>query len=86
MKLWLLRPSEKLSRDDSPWVPWYDKTFGFVVRAETEEKARIIAQSNAGMEEYAAGGPVWINEEYSTCIELLPVGEPGMIIEDHSAA
>ena len=30
MRLWLLRPVE----GDSLWDPWYDKAFGFVVRAE----------------------------------------------------
>ena len=36
MRLWLLRPQEGLIEGDNPWDPWYDKAFGFVVRAETE--------------------------------------------------
>lgn len=45
MKLWILRPVEELD-DDNPWDPIYDKTFGFVIRAETEDQARSIAHSN----------------------------------------
>jgi hypothetical protein len=37
VRLWLLRPVESGS---AFWEPWYDKAFGFVVRAETEEDAR----------------------------------------------
>lgn len=38
MKLWLLRPVVGLDENDNPWWPWYDKAFGFVVRAETEAR------------------------------------------------
>lgn len=37
MRLWELRPIDK---DSGPWEPWYDKAFGFVVRADTEAQAR----------------------------------------------
>ncbi len=43
MKLYELRLAEELSEDGHPWRPWYDKAFGFVVRAETPERARQIA-------------------------------------------
>lgn len=32
MKLWLLRPIE--TEGPNLWDPWYDKAFGFVVRAK----------------------------------------------------
>jgi len=45
MNLWLLRPSSNLPDDraKNPWIPWYDKCFGMVIRAETEEDARKLA-------------------------------------------
>ena len=36
MKLWLLKPIKR-------WTVWYDKAFGFVVRAATEDEARAAA-------------------------------------------
>jgi len=50
MKLWLLRPVDGLKKNDNPWKPWYDKAFGFVVRADTEEEARALAHADAGDE------------------------------------
>ena len=38
MRLWLLRPFQGHPR----WNPWYDKAFGFVVRAETAQDARML--------------------------------------------
>lgn len=40
MKLWLLRP---IDPHGGLWDPWFDKIFGFVVRAETETEARTLA-------------------------------------------
>ena len=57
MKLWLLRPREDLPYDKDPWEPWYDKAFGFVVRAETEERARAIGQES-GMAEIRGFRPL----------------------------
>ena len=82
MKLWLLRPVEsvRILRDGNlnPWEPWYDKSFGFVVRAPTEKTARFIASEQCGAE----GGDPWLNAEHSTCTELLPEGEEGVVMED----
>ena len=95
MKLWLLRARKDLptSSDgygvDNPWSPWYDKTFGFVVRAETEADARSIATENAGNEISHLNegvGTAWLDAKYSTCVELTTDGEPGLIIEDHARA
>ena len=46
MKLWLLR--HIAGRPE--WEPWYDKAFGHVVRAETEQQARELAAEAAGAE------------------------------------
>jgi hypothetical protein len=50
MKLFILRPVAGLPDNDNPWEPWYDKVFGFVVRAHDEPAARLLAQANAADE------------------------------------
>ncbi len=94
MKLWLLRPVEKLPNDDNPWEPWYDKAFGFVVRAKTEKDAREFAHKKAGDEnrgeflgnKNANTREPWKDKKYSTCIELTKNGELGVIIQDFASA
>lgn len=105
MKLWLLRPvgyetdkygdqSNALPEGDDPWEPWYDKAFGFVVRAETEEEARQFAHGEAGDENRGkfAGTKIsntttpWLDLRYSTCVELRSDGEAGVIVKDFAAA
>lgn len=85
MKLWLLRPTPpfggQTGADGDPWTPWYDKTFGFVVRAETERAARVFAHAQGGDENSATTAP-WLNEKYSTCVDLSTGGEQGVVIED----
>lgn len=83
MKLWLLRPITK--KKGGPWDPWYDKSFGFVIRAETEEKAREIADDNAGDENHDDNHP-WLKTRYASCTELLSNGEEELIIRDFSSA
>lgn len=79
MKLWLLRA---IDTKDGPWEPWYDKIFGFVVRAETETKARSLAAEEKGAE----GEKAWLDPSFSTCVELKAEGAPEVIIWDmHSA-
>ena len=86
MKLWLLRPlqkfQDKYSDEDSPWNPWYDKAFGFVVRAETEEEARKLASEDCGAE----GKEAWLSKKYSVCKILIFEGEAKIIIQDFAAA
>jgi hypothetical protein len=96
MKLWLLRPIENLPEDNNPWEPWYDKVFGFVIRAETENEARKIAQENGGDElikwtwDKTPQGQFsmrsWLDSNLSSCMELKADGEPGLIIKDFAAA
>jgi hypothetical protein len=105
MKLWLLRPlgkyleedSPNYSKEDNPWVPWYDKAFGFVIRAETEKRARKIAQAHGGDEidewkregkigEWKCGKqPTWLDVRYSTCTELTADGPEELIMEEFKA-
>jgi hypothetical protein len=80
MKLWILRPREGLSEGDNHWDPWYDKAFGFVVRAETEIDARQIAQNKTWSESNTVSA--WNDSKYSTCKELTSDGQAGMIIHD----
>ena len=89
MKLWLLKPVDDL-HDDDPWSPWYDRCFGFIIRAGTEREAREIANQNAGEEnrgeflneKIANTTTPWLDSKYSTCEVLTGDGEPGVILED----
>lgn len=85
MKLWILRPVPKEDRKgDDPWDPWYDKTFGHVVRAETEEAARELADEDANEEN--RDHKAWLESKYSTCEVLNADGPSDVIISDvHSA-
>jgi hypothetical protein len=83
-----------LQEDDDPWDPWFDKCFGFVVRAPTKRRARELANGAAGQEnrgvflftKIADTTTPWLDPKYSSCIELTGAGEEGVIIEDvHSA-
>ena len=83
MKLWLLRPLQPLPKDiKNPWKPWYDRAFGFVVRAEYEDEAREIAGKEAGAENPGA----WLNSNLSTCIELTPDGPAEIVMQDFASA
>ena len=82
-KLWLLRPVEGLTEYD-PWKPWFDKCFGFVVRADTKQHAREIADSQSKSEagDWNGKSDAWLNEKYSTCDELTIAGPEEVIIQD----
>lgn len=80
-KLWILRPKDS-ERDNSAWDPWYDKAFGFVVRAETEQQARELAQEDCGDE----GEQAWADQALSTCEPLSDQGSAGVIIRDFASA
>jgi len=84
MKLWILRPVKHLPDDKGPWNPWYDKSFGFVVIADTEKLARKVAHDNAGDEndDYSP----WIDSKYSTCDELTPEYGKELVMKDFAAA
>ena len=68
MKLFLL----KLNKDRHN----YETALAFVIRAENEEQARLFAVSEDG-------GADWFYPHATTCEELTPEGEMGVIICDY---
>jgi hypothetical protein len=84
-KLWLLEPREMDEKND-PWSPWYDKAFGFVVRAKTEAEAREFAHQSAAYEnkEIVDVSP-WLDPDYSSCVPLTHKGDNGVILADYRA-
>jgi len=87
--LWFLQPKDNLKEDDNPWGPWFDKCFGFVIRAKDEKSAREYADANAGYENYGGfeGNQLirihpWLDINYTTCTLLTGDGEEGVIIKD----
>lgn len=85
MNLWLLRPVDKLPKNDNPWEPWYAKAFGFVVRAETEQDARVLADKGA-VDENRSGKHPWLNTRYSTCVKLNHKGQSKIVMRDFASA
>ena len=105
MKLWLIEAIRKeydfeqrkyvggLPPGDDPWEEPWDKYFSFLIRAETENEARIIAQSRAADEDGqhhddptpAWANIAWLSAKYSTCVELTPDGESGVVMSDFNA-
>jgi len=85
VKIFILEPRGDLDNDISPWFPWYDKSFGFVVRASSEENARKLADDAAGYENgitLKVKNP-WLDEQYSICRELTSDGPEGVIMADY---
>ena len=82
MKLWLLLPHDVNS---SPWKPWYDKAFGFVVRAEIAAEARDLAHEQGGDENRASVTP-WLDSTYSSCEPLEASGNVEVIMCDFQSA
>ncbi len=73
--LFLLKPV----RD---WEPWYDKAFCFVVRAASEEHARLVASDQAGDE----GKEVWLDASKTSCKAIDPNGPPEVLCRDMASA
>jgi hypothetical protein len=80
------------------WHPWYDKAFGFVVRADNERAARELAAANGGDEDrpkvagsraYDYSAPnnpsPWLDPAQATCEPLID-GEAGLVMCDFHAA
>jgi hypothetical protein len=88
MKLWVLKGNLKenkaLTGIADPWYGMYDKAYGFVVRAETESKARMIAHKNGGGEnKHIKNVNPWLDRSLSSCKELTTEGDSEMIIQDY---
>lgn len=96
MRLWILRPRADLDPSNNPWEPWYDRCFGFIVRAFDEAQARSLAAEQPGSEvrmewdEEAETSRVvlnpWLHAEYSTCAELTADGAAEVVMSDVHAA
>ena len=95
MKLWILERTE-----DAPGGE-YDCANGFVVRAESEPRARELisisrerwscVRNDCTKFEFETpfygdeGSETWLNPEFSTCTELVPDGETEIILVDFNA-
>lgn len=81
-RIWILKNRDDLDMDDNPWAPWYDKCFGMVIAAASEEEARKIASQNA-CDEARYINP-WLTDKYSRCDELEPSNfeEGRLILQD----
>ena len=77
MKLWILRP---VNEEAAPWMPWFDRMFGFVIRANSESAARALAAEQAGDE----GPEAWLSADSAVCAELRAEGHEGVIMEDYN--
>jgi hypothetical protein len=80
---WVLMPNEDRECDDlpDPWQPWYDKCFKMVVRAETEQEARNVAQEHGkdetsvspvhhNVDDRIRNRSVWTDSNLTECIPL----------------
>lgn len=81
MTLWLLRPVK--TGKGTPWDPWYDKIFGFVIRADIERRARDIAAAEDYDQETQAA---WYDPSLVSCTELTGDGMEGIVMLDVHAA
>lgn len=82
MKLWILEAREGLPNGDNPFNSSCEIMDGIVVRAESEEQARQIAQiydSN-----WRSDCSPWINQKYTSCKELTSEGGEGCIIASYN--
>lgn len=90
MKLWRLQPQDERPEGNDPWTPWYDKCFGFVIRAPDEDVARRIAATRRPWTEggsFGEEGPeAWLDPTLSECQELTPDGEPEVLLYQFSSA
>jgi hypothetical protein len=64
------------------WDPWYDKAFGFVVRASSELHARQLACEECGEE----GKEVWLDASKTRCEAIEPNGPPEVLCRDFAQA
>lgn len=68
---------------DNPWDSKYNKVFGFVIEAATEQDARAIADNEAGAENEHSHWPhPWLNQGITVCEELTPTGMSRVVLTD----
>jgi hypothetical protein len=64
-----------------PWQPPYDRAFGFVVRAASEEEARWQAHQAGGEENGTMEGvSPWLDGAYSSCEQIRDDGSSEVIL------
>jgi hypothetical protein len=85
MKIWLLKP---IDSESGPWDPWYDKPFGFVIRAATEERARQVADREAHDLDlrYRSTLGAWLDANLVSCVELTGDGSEEVLLTDFRSA
>ena len=81
-KLWILEPREDLPADDNPWEPWFNRCFGIIVEAATEDRARAIAHENCTCKDQwiLRDKRAFIDPRYTTCTELRPSGQDRFVM------
>jgi hypothetical protein len=81
--IFLIRPVTG-KEERGPWSPWYDKQFGIVCRADSQEQARAMAAKDAGDE----GKAVWLDPAFTECINIdnLQEGGPAVLLRDFASA
>lgn len=84
-KIYMLKPKEKgLYRENNPWYMVHDKSFGFVVRANSYRQARKFADNMAGDENNIIDNVrPWLDSRYSTCKLVHSEGENGVILQNY---
>lgn len=85
MKLWILGIKPHLAKNDDPWYHPWDTNMGFVIRARSEDEARLLASQQSGDEQNWNGGSPWLSVRYTTCDELQVDGEIGVVLTDFNA-
>ena len=77
-----MKLSQKRPHDETldPWMPWFDRMFGFVLWAESESSARRLASEEAGDE----GASAWLSPQNSSCVELLAACSEGVVMRDYN--
>ena len=74
MTLWLLRPKDPMPVE---WIFGYGQCWGFVIRAETETRARQMAAKAEANEER------WNDPTATTCSPLQTNGPEKIIMEEY---
>lgn len=85
MKLWELRPRPNIltaSFNEGPWVPLGDRLPAFIVRADSEDRARSLASQVPR----GAVGFVWLDAKLTTCVararDLPTGGDAAVVVAD----
>ena len=80
MKLFIIRP---IDPNAPPWDPWYDKCFGMVISAESEQEARLLAHEHGGDENgWGKNDHPWTDPLLSSCVELVAGDKAELIMKD----